>query len=119
MQRHGRRDFLRSAGSFALLPLVRTEAELVLHNGAFFTVDERQPRARAVAIAGGHFLAVGSDAAVLNLVSAGTKKIDLGGKTVLPGFIDAHSHPASAGYAHLKKVDCDLRSIDAIVKALA
>src|SRR4029453_2273283 len=99
--------------------LVRTEAELVLHNGSFFTVDERQPRARAGAIVGGRFVAVGSDDEVLNLASAATKKIDLGGRTVLPGFIDAHSHPASAGYAHLKKVDCDLRSIDAIVKALA
>jgi predicted amidohydrolase YtcJ len=110
---------LRSAASFTLLPLARTEAELILHNGAFFTVDERQPRARAVAIAGGRFVAVGSDDDVLNLATAATPKVDLGGRTVLPGFIDAHSHPAAAGYAHLKQVDCDLRSIDAIVKALA
>jgi predicted amidohydrolase YtcJ len=119
MHEHGRRDFLRSAGSFVLLPLVRTEAQIVLHNGAFFTMDDGQPKARAVAIAGGRFLAVGSDDDVLNLATARTKKVDLGGRTVLPGFIDAHSHPGSAGYAHLKKVDCDLRSIDAIVKALA
>jgi predicted amidohydrolase YtcJ len=119
MHRHGRRDFLRSAAPFALLPLARTEAELVLHSGSFFTVDERQPRARAVAIAGGRFLAVGSDDDVLNLATAATRRVDLGGRTVLPGFIDAHSHPAAAGYSHLKKVDCDLRSLDAIVKALS
>src|SRR5262245_2329222 len=119
MPQQGRREFLRSAGSFALLPLLRTDAELVLHNGACFTVDDRQPRARAVAIAGGRFLAVGSDEDVLNLATAATRKVDLGGRTVLPGFIDAHSHPAAAGYSHLKRVDCDLRSIDAIVKALA
>jgi predicted amidohydrolase YtcJ len=118
MHDHGRRDFLRSAGSFALLPALRTEAELVLHNGAFLTVDEAQPRAQAVAIARGRFLAVGSDADVLNLAGSRTQKLDLGGRTVVPGFIDAHSHPASSGYQHLKKVDCDLRSIDAIVKAL-
>ena len=118
MQDHGRRDFLRSVGSFALLPAIRTEAELVLHNGAFITVDERQPRAQAVAVGRGRFLAVGRDADVLNLATSRTPKLDLGGRTVVPGFIDAHSHPASSGYQHLKKVDCDLRSIDAIVKAL-
>jgi predicted amidohydrolase YtcJ len=113
-----RRDFLRSAGSFALLPTIRTQAELILHNGAFLTVDERQPRARAVAIGGGRLLAVGSDDDVLNLATSRTQKVDLGGRTVVPGFVDAHSHPASAGYAHLKQVDCDLRSIGAIVDAL-
>jgi predicted amidohydrolase YtcJ len=46
------------------------------------------------------------------------KKVDLGGKTVLPGFIDAHSHPAEAGLSHLRMVDCDLRSIADILKAL-
>ena len=54
----------------------------------------------------------------MNLASARVRKIDLGGKTVLPGFIDAHSHPASAGLQHLKSVDCDLRSIREIVTAL-
>jgi len=44
--------------------------------------------------------------------------IDLGGKTVVPGFIDAHSHPASAGRQHLREVDSDLRSIVAIQTAI-
>jgi len=61
---------------------------------------------------------VGSDADVLNLVGARTKKIDLGGCTVVPGFIDGHTHVASSGNLHLKRVDCDLRSIEAIVAAL-
>jgi hypothetical protein len=113
-----RRDFLRAWTSFALLPTLRTEAELVLWNGRLLTMDEAQPRAAAVAVAGGRFLAVGADADVLNLASSRTRRVDLGGRTVVPGFIDAHSHPASAGYAHLKEVDCDLRSIGAIVAAL-
>jgi predicted amidohydrolase YtcJ len=37
---------------------------------------------------------------------------------VVPGFVDAHTHPAASGYKHLREVDCDLRSIDAIVSAL-
>jgi hypothetical protein len=47
-----------------------------------------------------------------------TRRIDLGGKTVVPGFIDAHTHPAEAGLLHLQRVDCDLRSIAAIQQAI-
>ncbi|HET7292520.1 MAG TPA: amidohydrolase [Vicinamibacteria bacterium] len=113
-----RRAFLSSLGAFAVLPTVRQEAELVLHNGNILTVDPGQPRAQAVAIARGRFVAVGDDADVLNLAAARTRKLDLGGRTVVPGFIDAHSHPASAGYAHLKQVDCAFDSIGKIVDAL-
>ena len=49
---------------------------------------------------------------------AGPRKVDLGGNTVLPGFIDAHTHPAMAGLDHLRMVDCDLRSIADILSAL-
>ncbi|MFL6528406.1 MAG: amidohydrolase, partial [Chthoniobacterales bacterium] len=112
-----RREFLRAAGGFAVataLPLERTEPDLILFNGNVITIDNRRPRAEAVAIADGRFLAVGSNAEVKALATARTKKIDLGGKTVVPGFIDAHTHPAVAGRMHLRQVDCDLRSIAAI-----
>ncbi len=52
------------------------------------------------------------------LATSGTKKINLDGKTVVPGFIDAHTHPAVAGRMHLRQVDCDLRSIEAIQSAI-
>jgi len=113
-----RREFLGSMAGFALLPLEEEKPELILHNGNFWTVNAAVPRAQAVAIARERFLAVGGDSEVLNLAGAGTRKIDLGGKTVLPGFIDAHSHPADAGRLHLRMVDCDLRSIAAIQAAL-
>jgi predicted amidohydrolase YtcJ len=113
-----RRNFLFTLGAFALVPLEQTQADLVLHNGNFWTVDPQNPRAQAVAISGGRFLAVGSNADVLNLATTRTRKIDMGGRTVLPGFIDAHSHPASSGRSHLRQVDCDLRSIQAIQNAL-
>ena len=121
MTQPSRREFLGYAGglgAFALLPTERVTPELILFNGNIITVDARQPRAQAVAIAGGRFLAVGSDADVRALGTALTKSVDLGGKTVTPGFIDAHSHPASAGLQHLRQVDCDLRSIAAIQAAL-
>src|SRR5260370_9483252 len=81
-------------------------------------MNPAEPVAEAVAIARGRLFAVGKDADVLNLAAPGVRKIDLAGKTVLPGFIDAHSHPADAGLMHLRMVDCDLRSISAIQAAL-
>src|SRR3989442_4419591 len=113
-----RREFLSSLGAFALLPTARTEAERVLYNGNILTMDPSQPRAQAVAISDGRFLAVGRDADVLNLATARVAKTDLGGRTVVPGFIDAHTHPAGAGYQHLKQVDCALASISRIQEAL-
>ncbi len=61
---------------------------------------------------------MGSDADILDFAGAGTKKVDLGGKTVVPGFIDGHSHPAWSGRRHLRFIDCDLRSIAAIQDAV-
>src|SRR5206468_12977047 len=74
---------------------------LSLHD-ALPILNDREPRAEAVAVRRDRFLAVGSNSDVLNLATAATSKIDLGGKTVTPGFIDAHSHPAEAGLMHLR-----------------
>ncbi|MGA8765272.1 MAG: amidohydrolase, partial [Candidatus Sulfotelmatobacter sp.] len=116
-----RREFLHglgSLGALAFFRLERTEPDLILYNGNFWTVNAGQPRAQAVAISDGRFLAVGSNEDVLALAIGTAKKIDLGGNTVLPGVIDAHSHPAEAGLNHLRMVDCDLRSIAEILSAL-
>ncbi|MBV9483968.1 MAG: amidohydrolase [Acidobacteria bacterium] len=96
----------------------RTEPDLILYNGRFWTVDPRLPQAQAVAITGGRLLAVGSNEEVLPLAAGTSRKVDLGMQRVLPGFIDAHCHPAVSGRMHLRQVDCDLRSITAIQAAL-
>ena len=122
-----RRELLRRAAALAAVPFVDGRAlaaltqerpELVLKNGIVLTMDPRQPRAEAVAIAGEHILAVGSNAEVGALAGSGTTIVDLGGKTVTPGFIDGHCHPASSGRMHLRMIDCDLRSIRAIQDAV-
>lgn len=118
MFRPNRREFLKSVSAASLLPLEQTRAELILHHGNIITIDDRQPKAEAVAIAGGRFFAVGSNDDVLNLKSAATRRIDLEGKTVVPGFIDAHTHLGYSGLRHLTRLDCDLRSIEAIKGAI-
>jgi predicted amidohydrolase YtcJ len=118
MFKTSRREFVQTLGAFALFPFERTEPDLILYNGNFWTVDPRTPRAQAVAIGNGRFIAIGSNEEVLNLAAGRSRKVDLGQKTVLPGFIDAHTHPAESGRLHLRQVDCDLRSIGAIQAAL-
>src|SRR6266446_7864553 len=114
-----RREFICSLSAFLALPLLQAqEPDLILYNGNLWTVDEKLPRAQAVAISAGRLFAVGANDEVLHLATGRSRKLDLGGKTVLPGFIDAHSHPAEAGLSHLRMVDCDLRSIAEILKAL-
>src|SRR5215467_8398792 len=100
-----RREFLGSLAAFSLFPLEQEKPDLILYNANIWTVNAREPHAQAVAITRGRFLAVGRDADVLNLAGPGIRKIDLGGKTVMPGFIDAHSHPSYAGVRHLRMVD--------------
>lgn len=67
-------------------------ADLILYNGKIWTVDERQPIAEAVAIQGDRIIEVGSNRDVMALKGSSTRAIDLGGKLVLPGFNDAHTH---------------------------
>jgi len=116
-----RRYFLGTFGAFAVAPLfasTRMEPDTILFNGRLWTVDEKLPRAEAVAISDGRFFAVGLNDDVLSLATVRTRKVDLGGKTVLPGFNDAHAHPIYSGVDALKKVACDKDSIAAIQSAL-
>ncbi len=118
-QLHSRREFLGVfAAAIPLLSFGKTEPEIILYNGNIFTVNPKEPTAQAIAIAGGRLLAVGNNTDILKMATARTKKIDLRHKTVLPGFIDAHTHPAYSGIKHLKMVDCDLRSIKDIKEAI-
>jgi predicted amidohydrolase YtcJ len=117
-QEPNRREFLGTLAAFSLFPMEQEKPDVILHNGNVYTMNSKEPRAQAIAIARGRIVGIGSDADIVSLAFAGGKKIDLGKKTVLPGFIDAHSHPAMAGVMHLRMVDCDLRSIAAIQSAL-
>jgi predicted amidohydrolase YtcJ len=67
-------------------------ADAILHNAKILTVDSRFSIAQAVAIKGDQIQAVGSNADVLLLAGPSTLKIDVKGRTIIPGLIDTHSH---------------------------
>lgn len=67
--------------------LVLAWADLVLHNGHVLTVDQKFTIAEAIAVRDGKVLATGTNAEILALAGPGTRKIDLAGQTVTPGFI--------------------------------
>lgn len=72
-------------------------ADLVLRNTHVVTVDARDSVAEAVAVRNGLIVAVGSSTDVDALVGPGTRVLDLRGKTVVPGFIDSHTHNVLVG----------------------
>src|SRR5688500_17845238 len=65
---------------------------LILHRGTVLTMDQSRPRAEAIAITGDHTDAVGTEGEVMSLAGPRTVIVDLGGATLTPGFVDAHSH---------------------------
>jgi predicted amidohydrolase YtcJ len=73
-------------------------ADLTVINGRVWTVDPAHPRAEALAVVGQRIAAVGTTAEIRKWIGPGTRTIDAGGKTVLPGFIDAHVHFSSGGF---------------------
>ncbi len=87
---------------------------LLLHNARIYTQDDRQPMARAVALAGGHIVAVGDD--LEHLAGPTTRCIDLDGRTVLPGFNDAHIH--FVGWA-LRRGWLELADVSSAAQAVA
>lgn len=72
-------------------------ADLVLLNGKLYTADPAHPSAQAMAVEGGKVVKVGTDAEIKALADSKTKVIDLGGKRVMPGMIDSHSHAIFGG----------------------
>ena len=66
--------------------------DVVFQNGSILTIETQQPQAQALAIQGDSILAVGSDEDILALVGSQTQVIDLQGRALMPGFVDAHTH---------------------------
>lgn len=68
------------------------EPTLVIVNGNIYTMDDRRPKAEAVAVYGSRIIAVGENAEVKGMIGPTTRVVDLQGKTVIPGITDSHVH---------------------------
>ena len=94
-------------------------ADLILTGGNLITLDSSRPRATAMAVRGERILAVGDDALVQSLAGPETRRIDLAGKTVTPGFIDSHIHLLWYGLQLLYEADLvGSTSIDEVLSRL-
>ncbi len=89
------------------------KADLAVTHGKIFTANGAAPWAEAVAVKGGRIVAVGTDREIERFIGGGTKVIDVGGKLVIPGLIDAHTHFASGGRS---LIGLSFRGVSSIAK---
>lgn len=87
------------------------KADIVLYHGKVVTVDSSFSIRQAIAIKDGKILATGSDEEINRYIDAKTEKIDLDGRTVIPGLTDAHAHPVGASQSELTGEIPDVHSI--------
>ncbi|MBT3557620.1 MAG: amidohydrolase [Rhodospirillales bacterium] len=82
-----------------------TTADLIIVNAKIHTMDGLNPHADAIAVQGGRILAVGAEADVSNVANGTTKRMDAGGRVLLPGFQDTHIHLQDSGVEFHRGVD--------------
>ena len=92
--------------------------ELILHGGRIYTVDRDDRVAEAVAIRDGRIVAVGGSDEIRRLAGQGTREISLGGRAVVPGFVDGHPHMDLVGLGLIRPSFDAVRSIDEILTIL-
>ncbi len=111
--------FLLSLFFFTLSCQQQTPANLVIHNGTIYTVNEAQPQAEAVAVVDGKIKFVGSNAEAEKWIDEETEVLDLAGKAMTPGLIEGHAHFLGVGQ---NKMNLDLlavRSFEEIASQVA
>ena len=77
------------------------EPDVIYYNGKIVTMWDAHPSVQAVSIKGDRFVAVGANADVLKGAGPHTKKIDLAGKSVVPGIVETHVHPIEAALSEI------------------
>lgn len=96
---------LAGAASAAAAPATDPPADFVYRNGFIYTVDDKDSVQQALAVRAGRIVYVGDDAGARPLAGKGTRVIDLRGRMLMPGLVDAHMHPQSGGS---RLLDCSL-----------
>jgi predicted amidohydrolase YtcJ len=83
---------------FSSCSMPKTNVDLLITNGNFYTLDERMPEAQAVAVKNGRIAAIGTNREI-NSQFVGKNSLDLRGAFVLPGLIDGHGHMSKLGFS--------------------
>jgi predicted amidohydrolase YtcJ len=91
-------------------------ADIILENGKVVTVDKNFSIHSAVAIRGDRFIAVGTDDEIKKYADDKTRIINVEGKTIIPGLIDAHAHPEAASLSELDEEIPDLHSVQELLE---
>ncbi len=94
-------------GAGVILGAQQRSPDLILTNGKVITVDDKFTIAQAVAITGDRFSAVGTNQQITQLAGASTRRVDLHGRSVVPGLIDNHMHLLRGGTTWTNEVRLD------------
>ena len=105
-------EFLTNRFNLTVDPNPSPLTEMVFYNGVVITMDEDTPMAEAVLVRDGEIVAVGDNEEILSHASEIAEYMDLEGRTMLPGFIDAHSHWVNDLY----EVDTVEQAIDMTIR---
>lgn len=81
----------------AIFPSFAYSVEAIWFNGNILTMNDAQPEVEAIAVSKGHIIALGTKTEVMKQKTRQTKLFDLKGKTLIPGFVDAHGHVSMVG----------------------
>lgn len=105
------------------IPVFSQQADQIFINGNIITIQSNGSRAEALAIKGNKIIGVGTNKKVLTLKSLITKIIDLKGKTIVPGFNDAHLHPMpiypfESAHTNLELSPTIVKSMDQLITLL-
>jgi predicted amidohydrolase YtcJ len=114
--------FLAGLAAISSASIMRADAsdaaDLVLLNGKIATVDEKFTIVEALAVKDGKILRVGTNREVLEIKGDETELVDLGGKMVLPGLMDSHTHPTSASMFEFDHRVPEMESIEDVLEYL-
>jgi predicted amidohydrolase YtcJ len=95
------------------------KADLVIFNANIYTVHDAEPKAEALAVVGGEIVYVGNNVNANEWVADTTTILDLGGKMMMPGFIEGHGHLMGIGFNKLNLDLSQTKSYDEIVDMVA
>ena len=99
--------------------LADASAPVVFYNAQVFTAEYDHPYAEAVAIRGDRIIAVGTLASAERIAGPTARKVDVHGKFLMPGFIDAHTHPVLAGITMVQANFPERASVATLVQFVA